>query len=250
MTIRTRVAALGLAGLLAAMPAMSGASAAGFTAEQRAEIIAIMRNALQKDPSILRDAIEALRADENQREQASSRAAIAQMRDKLIDANDHVAGNPKGDVTIVEFFDVRCGYCKRLEPTMAQLLAQDKNIRLVYKDLPVLGPASVLGARAVMAARKQNAYEKMREALMHGSPNITMASLEAQAKTLNLDWERLKRDMDDPAIKAQIDSNLALAHALGIQGTPAMVIGSELIPGAVGLEELKQAVDEVRSKKS
>lgn len=250
MTIRTRAAALGMAGLLAILPALPEAGAAGFTAEQRAEIIAIVREALQQDPSILRDAIDALRAEETEREQASSRAAIAQLRDKLIGANDHVAGNPSGDVTIVEFFDVRCGFCKRLEPTMARLLAQDKNIRLVYKDLPVLGPASVLGARAVMAARKQNAYEKMREALMRGSPEITMASVQAEAKKLNLDWERLARDMEDPAIKTQIDSNLALAHALGIQGTPAMVIGSELIPGAVGLDELTRAVGEARAKKS
>ena len=133
---------------------------------------------------------------------------------------------------------------------MAQLLAKDGKVRLVYKDLPVLGPASVLGAKAVMAARKQNAYEKMREALMRGSPEITMASIQAEAKKLNLDWDRLSRDMEDPAIRAQIDSNLALAQTLGIQGTPAMVVGSELIPGAVGLDELRRAVADARTNKS
>lgn len=250
MTIRRRIAALGFASLLAALAPWSSASAAGFSADQRAEIIAVVREALKKDPSILRDAIDALREDEANREQMAARAAIASTRDRLVTANDHVAGNPDGDVTIVEFFDVRCGYCKRLEPTMAQLLAKDGKIRLVYKDLPVLGPASVLGAKAVMAARRQNAYEKMREALMRGSPEITMASIQAEAKKLNLDWDKLSRDMEDPAIRTQIDGNLALAQTLGIQGTPAMVVGSELIPGAVGLDELRRAVTDARANRS
>lgn len=237
--------------LIAALLLTAGAAqAASFTAEQRAEIVQILRDALSKDPSILRDAITALQADEGARERAASRAAIASNQQRLTDPNDQVAGNPNGDVTIVEFFDVRCGYCKRLEPTMTRLLQEDRNIRLVYKDLPVLGPGSVLGARAILAARKQNAYEKLRDALMKGSPDITPASIEADAKRLGLDWGRLSKDMEDPAIKTHIDANLALSQALGIQGTPAMVIGSELIPGAVGLDELRRAVAEARANKS
>ncbi|MGE0419833.1 MAG: DsbA family protein, partial [Acetobacteraceae bacterium] len=178
------------------------------------------------------------------------KAAVANVKDRLVTASDQISGNPNGDVTIVEFFDVRCGYCKRLEPVLTRFVADDRNIRRVYKDLPILGPASVLGAKAVMAARKQNAYEKMRDALMKGSPDITMASLQADAKRLGLDWERLARDMDDPAIRTQIDANMALAQALGIQGTPAMVIGGELIPGAVPADELRRIVAAVRASKS
>jgi protein-disulfide isomerase len=222
---------------------------AAFTAEQREEITAILREALKQDPSILRDAITALQADEGAREQAAAKAAIATTKDALVNASDPVAGNPKGDVTIVEFFDVRCGYCRRLEPVMAQFLAQDRNVRLVYKDLPILGPGSVLASKALLAAQKQNAYEKLRDALMKVPPDISKASLQAEVTRLGLDWTRLSHDMDDPVIQQRIDANLSLAQVLNIQGTPAMVIGDELIPGAVGLAELKRTVDAVRSAK-
>jgi len=227
-----------------------GVPCAGFAAEfsdaQRQEIIGILRDALKQDPSILRDAIAALQADESTREQAATKAAISNAREMLISPGDPVGGNPRGDVTIVEFFDVRCGYCKRLEPVMAQFLAQDRNVRIIYKDLPILGPASVLASKALLAAQKQNAYEKLREALMKVSGEISTGSIQAEAQKLGLDWARLSKDMDDPAIKQRIDANLALAQMLGIQGTPAMVVGTELIPGAVGLTELKRVVAEAR----
>ncbi|MGE0226758.1 MAG: thioredoxin domain-containing protein, partial [Acetobacteraceae bacterium] len=155
--------------LTAALPAAAPAAAA-FTAEQREEIVDILRSALKQDPSILRDAITALQADEGAREQAATKAAIAGIKDNLVKPTDPMAGNPKGDVTIVEFFDVRCGYCRRMEPAMAQFLAQDRNVRLVYKDLPILGPASVLASKALLAAQKQDGYEKLRTALMKASP--------------------------------------------------------------------------------
>ena len=116
----------------------------------------ILRDALKQDPSILRDAVTAMQDDEGDRQ----RAALAAAKDSLIDPADPVGGNPKGDVTIVEFFDTRCPYCRKLEPTMADLLARDHGVRLVYKDLPILGPASVLGSKALLAAQKQGGYEK------------------------------------------------------------------------------------------
>ena len=248
MTLLSRTALLAV---LLAMLALAGpASAAVFSAEQRAEIVSILRDALTRDPTILRDAIEALRADETSREQAASKAAVTNARDRLITAADPVGGNPKGDITIVEFFDFRCGYCKRLDPVLTRFIAEDRNIRRVYKDLPILGPASVLGSKATLAAAKQNAYEKMRDALMKGGPEITMASLQTEAKRLGLDWNRLSKDMEDPSVRAHIDSNLAMAQALGIQGTPAMVIGEELVPGAVPLNELRRLVAQARASKS
>lgn len=244
MTRLARVLLL-VGGLCSAGPVM----AQGFTAQQRAEIVTILREALKNDPSILQDAIEALRTYETQREQEAGRAAVANARDHLLVPGDQVAGNPNGDVTIIEFYDVRCGYCKRLEPVLSRYVADDRNIRRVYKELPILGPASVLGARAVLAARKQGGYDRMKEALMKGSSDITMASIQAEAKRLGLDADRLARDMDDPEIRARIDANMALAQVLGIQGTPALVIGNELIPGAVPVEELRRAVAAARAGK-
>ena len=231
------------------LPAMlwgADAPAAEFTPAQRAEIVGIVRDALKQDPSILRDAIGALQADEGERTQEATRAAIAQAHGQLVTAADPVAGNAQGDVTIVEFFDTRCPYCRKLEPVMDGFLAKDRKVRLVYKDLPILGPASVLGTKALLAAQKQDGYLKMREAVMKLPPDTTMPQIEEVARALNLDWARMVKDMEDPAVQARIDANLKLAHDLGIQGTPALVIGNDLVPGAVDLPELEKAVAEAR----
>jgi protein-disulfide isomerase len=222
------------------------ARAAEFSSAQRAEIVAIVREALKQDPSILRDAVVALQTDDSEKSQVAARSAIAGSKDALVTAADPVAGNPQGDVTIVEFFDTRCPYCRRMEPVMTQFLAQDRKVRLVYKDLPILGPASVLGTKALLAAQNQGAYEKMRDAVMKLPPDTTLPQLEATAHSLGLDWPRLARDMESPSVQAQIDANLKLARNLGIQGTPALVIGNDLIPGAVDLPDLSKAVTAAR----
>jgi protein-disulfide isomerase len=224
----------------------TGAPAAEFTPAQRAEIVGIVRDALKQDPSILRDAITALQADEGERTQEATRAAIAQARGQLVTPADPVVGDAHGDVTIVEFFDTRCPYCRKMEPVMDGFLTQDRKVRLVYKDLPILGPASVLGTKALLAAQRQNAYAQMREAVMRLPPDTTLPQIEAAARALKLDWTRMTKDMEDPAVQAQIDANLKLAHDLGIQGTPALVIGNDLVPGAVDLPELQKAVADAR----
>ena len=224
------------------------AAAAEFTPAQRAEIVAVVRDALKQDPSILRDAVVALQADETERSQAASRAAIAQSQ--LVTPADPSVGDANGDITIVEFFDTRCPYCRKLEPVMDSFLAKDRKVRLVYKDLPILGPGSVLGTKALLAAQKQDAYAKMREAVMKLPRDTTLPQIETTARGLGLDWPRMEKDMADPAIQARIDANLKLAHDLGIQGTPALVVGTELIPGAVDLPDLQKAVADARKGKA
>lgn len=239
------IARLSLIILLAGAPTVL--VAAEFSPAQRAEMVEILREALRKDPSILRQAIEALQADEGRAQEEASRAALAAERSSLVDPADQVAGNPKGDVTIVEFFDVRCGYCRRMEPAMTELLRQDRNVRLIYKDLPILGPASVLGAKALIAAQAQNGYEKLRDALMKSNAEPTRDNLRAEAQRLGLDGDKILRDMDSPAVQARITANLALAQRLAIRGTPAMIIGDTVIPGAVDLAELQKTVALARS---
>lgn len=129
---------------------------------------------------------------------------------------------------------------------MSSFLAQDKKVRVVFKDLPILGPASMMGSKALLAAQKQGAYLQMREAVMKLPPSTTMEQLETTARGLGLDWPRMAHDMDDPAIQARLQANLALAQTLGIQGTPALIIGDTLIPGAVDQAELQKAVAAVR----
>jgi protein-disulfide isomerase len=220
--------------VLASLPQPAPA-ADQFTPTQRAEFVHILREALKNDPSILRDAIEAVKTSE-------ARNAIETHRAALVRPEDPVAGNKTGRVTIIEFYDTRCPYCRAMEPVMAELLAEHHEVRLIYKDLPVLGPASVLAARALLAAQKQDGYERLRTALMRMQQDYTQDQIMAEARKLGLDTARLYQDMNDPAIKARLDANVRLAQDLNIDGTPALIIGDQLVPGAMELADLEKAV--------
>jgi protein-disulfide isomerase len=214
-----------------------------FSPTQRDAIVQIVRDALKSDPSILRDAVTSLQAQDEAHEAAEARGAIAARQKDLLDnPGDPEAGNPHGDVTVVEFYDPRCPYCRRMLPGIEAMLQKDHGIRLVYKDIPVLGPASALEARAIVAAQKQGAYLKMQAALMKDSSQPSDAMIRATAKTLGLDADKLIADMDAPATTQRIKDNLALAKALKLQGTPAFVVGQQMIPGMVDPDQLEEAV--------
>jgi protein-disulfide isomerase len=234
------------AGLVAGGPALAQA----FTEAQRAEIIAILREALRRDPSILRDAFAAIQAAEERERAEAQRGAIAAHRAALFaNREDAVRGNPRGDVAILEFFDVRCGFCKRLHEDMAALLGRERNLRVVMKEIPILGPQSVVAARALLAAQRQGRYAELHDALMRARGEPTEAAIRAEAQAIGIDTARLFRDMDDPAVQRRLDANLALARALQIEGTPALVIGETLIPGAVPLAQLERLVAEERARR-
>lgn len=236
-----------VAALVAAMLLAPGLAAAqgSFTAQQRGEIVEILRQALKSDPTILMDAIGAMQEQESRSKNAGVQALSGRLNHT---PGDPVSGNPNGDVTLVEFSDLRCPYCRRMVPVLAELLKQDPNIRIVHKDLPVLGPGSVLGARAVLAAQKQGGYQKLHAALMTGSPNIDIEVIMAAARRSGLDADRLKRDMEAPDVKARIDDNLDLARRLDVRGTPAYVIGGQMAPGALELAELQDMVALARKR--
>nr|WP_305123378.1 DsbA family protein [Roseomonas sp. GC11] len=216
---------------------------------QRDEVLTLLREALLRDPSILRDALAALQQDDQHQQVAAQQAAIhAQEAALLRDPADPSKGNPRGDLTIVEFFDARCPYCKALHPTLAELIQLDPNLRVVMKDLPILGPASVVASRALLAAQRQGKYAAYQDALLRLRGEPTEAALQAEAQKIGLDWPRLKRDMEDPAIAARLQGNLALARALSIEGTPALVIGGTLVPGAVDLPTLRNLVAQARQE--
>jgi len=238
-----------VAGSAAVLISLMPAGAAEFTPAQRGEIVGILRDALRSDPSILRDAVAAMQqAERSDQAKAQGAAILAHAEALLRDPADPVLGNPRGSVTVVEFFDPRCGYCKIMAPAMAELLKSDGNIRLVMKDIPVLGPNSVLASRALLAAMRQNKYAPLHDALMRLRAEPTEAVLQAEAGKLGLDWARLRRDMDDPAIQARLDTNLRLAQALSVEGTPALVIGSEMVQGATDLPSLRQLVARARAE--
>ncbi len=237
--------------LLAAAGVLVGgrAMAQSFTDAQREEIIAILRDALKRDPSILRDAFGAIQESEERNRATAQRAGIAAHRAALFDdAADPVRGNPRGNVSIVEFFDVRCPYCKRLHGEIVDLLRRDPQVRVVMKDIPILGPQSVVASRALLAAQRQGKYVELHDALMRLRGEPTDAAIRTEAQALRLDVPRLLRDMDDPAIQQRIDANIALARALQIEGTPALIIGETLVPGAVPLAQLETLIAQQRQR--
>jgi len=207
----------------------------------------IIHDYLLHNPDVLIEALHGAEDKLNREADAKADKVLSDQRSEIFDdPATPVGGNPKGDVTIVEFFDTRCPYCRGMEPVMDKFLTGDHRVRLVYKDLPILGPASVLGTRALLAAQKQDAYTRMRDAVMKLPPDTTLPQIESTARGLGLDWNRMARDMNDPGVQARIDANLKLAHSLGIEGTPALIIGNALVPGAPDLQELRKAVSEAR----
>jgi len=234
---------------LLACAAPARAQTPSFTPDQRKAIIQIVREALKNDPSILRDAVTALQADNEARDAASTKARLsADKNDLLAKPGDPVAGNPAGDVTIVEFYDPRCPYCRRMLPVIDALLHKDHGVRLVYKDIPVLGAASLTEAKAILAAQKQGGYTKMQAALMSNSAEPSDAMIRQIASSVGLDPAKLAADMNSPAISGRIQQNLALARDLKVDGTPAFIVGDQVIPGAMDEVNLATVIAAARKK--
>jgi protein-disulfide isomerase len=213
-----------------------------------------VRMALLERPVMLQEAmtiLQARQAQEEQRRVEAQREAVRAERQALFgEAADPVRGNPAGDVTIVEFLDARCQFCRRLHGEMQALLESDRNVRVVLKDLPVLGPQSVLAAQALLAAHRQGGHARMLDALMRMEEPVDEQSLRSQAIRLGLDWDVLQRDMRDPSIMDRISRNVELARRLGIAGTPALVVGDHVFMGFFDRRSLQDMVTFARSRRT
>ena len=208
----------------------------------------IVRDYLIEHPEVLLEAEQALRAKRAEEEAAQARAAIGEHRDALFaDPEAPVAGNPEGALALVEFFDYRCGYCRRVKLVLDTLLAENDDLRLIYKEFPILGPDSTLAARAALAARAQGGYGAFHDALMAAEEPLDHARVFETARAVGLDEERLARDMEYPAIDAALARNAALAEALGIAATPSFVIGEQVVRGAPALTQFRAIVDDARA---
>ena len=229
-------------------------SAGSLTETQKKEVEAVIQDYLLKNPEIISKAIDALQARQREAEEKASKAALIANRSQLFkDATSPVGGNPNGDITVIEFFDYRCGVCKRVHPIVARLIKDDPNIRRVYKEWPILGPDSVLAARAALASRKQGKYfvfhNAMMEALISGKAEGVAASIMTIAKRVGLDTTQLTRDMGSPEINGILQRNFALAEALKLNGTPSFVIEDTLLKGGRDLPTMRKLVADARAKK-
>ena len=206
-----------------------------------------MREALKSDPSILREAVEALESNETERQAEAARAAIEANRDALYGQSDPTGGSAQADVTIVEFLDPRCPYCRQVAPALAMLRRNDPGIRMIYKDMPILGPASVLASRALLAAERQGGYEKLlggddERAAGHHRGVAAHPGATARAR-LAADAEGHGRPGRS---SSRLEANRQLAKTLGIEGTPAFVIGDRIIAGS-DMAEVQGAIAAVRA---
>ena len=237
-------------GLVAAGGAgRAGAADAPPAPLQRQQVEAIIHDYLRQHPDVL---IAALRqAEDKLHKDDEAKASHAVVRNRQAVFNDPstpVGGNPHGDVSIVEFFDYRCPYCKEVEPSLEAMVKQDPQLRLVYKEFPILGPVSVTAAHAALAAQNQGKYDAFHRAMMGVRGNITDETVYRVAASVGLNVDELKRDMASPQIAQTIKDNMKLADALDIRGTPAFVIGDKVVPGAADLDTLKSMVAEARKQ--
>jgi protein-disulfide isomerase len=226
-------------GLAAApAPAMTG---------DKAALGKAIRDYLIANPEVLVEAMQELeRKQDGQRDTAAVKAIQENRAALMSDPDSPIVGNPNGDVTIVEFSDYQCPYCKRAHTTVKSVLAADSKVKLVFKDLPILGEPSRIAALAALAARSQNKFLELHNAMMEYNGKLDRERILQIAGSVGLDLDRLQKDMDAPKLKEIIERNMALASALGVRGTPAFVIGNQFVPGAVDPETLKRLIAEAR----
>ncbi|RJF81979.1 DsbA family protein [Azospirillum cavernae] len=250
---RSALLALPVAALALTTTALTSATAQAQSAAmddaQRAAIETVIRDYLMKNPEVILQAVESLQQREKVAEAERAKKALAENQQALThNAADPVAGNPQGDVTVVEFFDYQCGYCKAVQADVQRLIKDDGKLRFVFKELPILGPASVIASKAALASRAQGKYLEFHNALMAQRGQIDEDVILRLAKSVGLDTDRLKKDMESREVLSAIAANQTLAENLGIHGTPGFVFGGDLVPGAIKLDEMKRLVATARSK--
>lgn len=208
-----------------------------------------VRNYILRNPEVIVEAMQRLQTRQRADEEAEAQGVLKSRADELLrDPDSPVGGNVSGDVTLVEFFDYNCPYCRRVAPVMAEAEKADKNLRIVYKEIPILGPNSVFAAKAALAAQRQGKYGEFHKALMTASGVADETRVLSIASRIGLDIGRLQKDMQDGAIQAAIDKNLALAQALRINGTPSFVVGETILRGATDLDALQSMIRKAREK--
>lgn len=235
---------LALAISLATLPMVGPAQAQDLTEDR---VRALVLETIRENPEIVMEAVAILQERDAQTQAAAVAEVLSSKRDRLEnDPNAPVLGNPDGDVTVVEFFDYNCPYCRQADPEIRALLKADPNIRLVLREWPILGDGSVFATRAALAARAQGKYEAMHWGLLGMNGRANEASVMALAADLGLDLDQLRADMKAPEIDAHIEVSMDLTQALGFNGTPSFVIGDALVPGFVPQSELEMLVNDAR----
>ena len=248
--------AAALFAILIAVPAAAPARAQSFTGDQRGEIERIVREYLLSHPELLQEVMSELEKRQAVAEAEKHRTAVKQYSEVIFSSPRQVTlGNTQGDVTVVEFFDYNCGYCKRAMSDMLDLMKNDAKLKFVLKEFPVLGEGSMQAAQVAAAVRMQDKSGgkkslEFHQKLLTGRGPADKARALAVAKEIGLDVARIEKDMAGDEVKAQLEESFKLAEALGLNGTPSYVVGNDVVVGAVGLNTLKEKVNAARCGKA
>jgi protein-disulfide isomerase len=209
-----------------------------------------VRDYLINHPEVIVEAVQGLQARQQRADLTEAQEALKARADEIFrDPNSPVGGNAQGDVTLVEFFDYNCPYCRKMAPLLIEAEKADPQLRIVFKEFPILGPGSEFAARAALASQRQGQYEAFHHALMAAKEKVNDESVLTAAAQVGLDVERLKADMQDPSIQMAIDRNMALATALRISGTPGFIVGDQILRGATELTVLQGMIAQARKQK-
>jgi protein-disulfide isomerase len=254
MKLVLRAFVVALLAVLLALPGL--ARAQSFTGDQRSEIERIVRDYLLQHPELLQEVMSELEKRQAVAEAEKHRAAVNQYSTSIFNSPRQVTlGNPQGDVTVVEFFDYNCGYCKRAMTDMLELIKGDAKIKFVLKEFPVLGEGSLQAAQIAAAVRMQDKtggkkYLEFHQKLLSGRGQVDKARALTAAKEIGLDTARIEKDIAGDEVRATLEESFKLAEALGLNGTPSYVVGGEVVVGAVGLKALKEKVNNARCGKA
>ncbi len=221
-----------------------------FSSEQKTGIESIVREYLLANPEILKDMSQALQAREMKAMLEKASRQISDNRAALLADDLPFVGAKDGDVAIVQFFDYQCHYCKVVLQTVETLVKEDPKLKVVLVDFPILSEGSHVASAAAVAAGLQGKYADLYPALMGYQGKLSQATIEKLAASVGVDVERMKKDMESDAVKARLEQNTALAQKIGIQGTPAFIVGDQLLPGAVPVEQFRRMIADIRSGNS
>lgn len=253
MTLLPRLAASAATALTLALPAQAF-DITTMSADERAAFGEAVRSYLLENPEVILEAVNRLEQEQAAAEAARDDALVANSLSELQnDGYSWVGGNPDGDITLVEFMDYRCGYCRRAVPELAKLLEADGNIRLVIKELPILGEASVTSARFAIAAKTvagDDAYKAVHDALLSFTGDPSDVALRRLAEGLGLDGDAILAAMDAPEVTEALSRTRALAQQLSISGTPSFVLDQELLRGYLPADAMLDMVTEIRAARS
>lgn len=245
--------------LTAIMTTTSFVYAEAIDATEKKEMEKVIHDYLIAHPEVLLEASQVLQQKQQQAMQQQAQTAIKDNAEELFKDNFTVIGNPKGEITLVEFFDYQCIHCKKMAPVISELTKQDNRLKVVFKEFPIFGKSSDLASRVALAAAMQGKYQAMHEALIKQSKRLDENLIMNTAKSIGLNMTKLKVDMDSKAVKDALDANRQLAEKLRLMGTPAFIIastqgdklkeGSEpaFIPGAATKQSLQELIKKAAS---